>query len=287
MFKNLFDTVWAFDIEWVPDQLAGRLLYDLPDGDLDEREILERMWKEGGASEDDPRPYLKTVVCRVISIAAVQRKQDRDGVRLALMTLPREVSDPDLTSERYILDTFLNAVGRYQPQLVGYNSYDADLKILIQRAIVHGVSAPEFNTRPDKPWEGNDYHVRGQDCHVDIKQVVSGWGKGTPSLNELATLSGIPGKFDMDGDAVAASWLTGDYQKIVDYNECDAVTTYLLFLRVALFGGKISPTEYDQEVGLVRDLLEREAATSHKAHFIRYLEKWDRLQEIIGQYQTA
>src|SRR5690625_7935544 len=73
MFKEMFDRVWAFDAEWVPDQLAGRLLYDVDDEAATEREIIERMWKEGGATEEDPMPFLKMVACRVVSIAVLER----------------------------------------------------------------------------------------------------------------------------------------------------------------------------------------------------------------------
>ena len=34
MFKSVHDNVWAFDIEWVPDAVAGRKIYDLPDAGL-------------------------------------------------------------------------------------------------------------------------------------------------------------------------------------------------------------------------------------------------------------
>ena len=31
MIKNVMKRVWAFDIEWVPDPVAGRILYELPE----------------------------------------------------------------------------------------------------------------------------------------------------------------------------------------------------------------------------------------------------------------
>ena len=37
MFKSVFDKVWAFDCEWVPDPAAGRALYKLP-ADLPDRD---------------------------------------------------------------------------------------------------------------------------------------------------------------------------------------------------------------------------------------------------------
>ena len=64
MFKTIKSRVWAFDAEWIPDPRAGRLLYDLSD-DLPDADVLKHMWKEGGTTEEDPTPYLKTVVCRI------------------------------------------------------------------------------------------------------------------------------------------------------------------------------------------------------------------------------
>jgi hypothetical protein len=47
--------------------------------------------------------------------------------------------------------------------------------------------------------EADDFAKYGDD-HVDLKEVVSGFGQRTPSLHELATLSGIPGKLGIAGD---------------------------------------------------------------------------------------
>ncbi|MHC4568688.1 MAG: 3'-5' exonuclease family protein, partial [Planctomycetota bacterium] len=156
MFKTVKSRVWAFDAEWIPDPIAGRLLYDLP-GETPDLDVLRRMWTEGGATDEDPTPYLKTVVCRMVSVAAVERLVSGDKTRLHLLSLPRDVNDPEQTSERNVVSTFLDKVGQYKPQLVGFNSASADLKAFIQRAIVLGVQARGFCSRPNKPWEGDDY----------------------------------------------------------------------------------------------------------------------------------
>ena len=153
MFRTVQDRVWAFDIEWVPDPLAGRLLYDLPESVSDPAEILNVMWAKGGATDEDPTPFLKTVLCRIVSIAALERCQRPDGsVRLELKSLPRDVDDPAQVRESGIIRTFLEAVGERQPQLVGFNSIASDLKILIQRGTLLGVQAAGFCRRPNKPW---------------------------------------------------------------------------------------------------------------------------------------
>ena len=111
MFKSVNKDVWAFDAEWVPDPDAGRRLYQLPD-DTPDAEVIQKMWEEGGADEENPMPYLKTTICRVISIAAVVRSEKGNGeVALSLTALPHDAADPEHTSEAEILSRFLNAVG--------------------------------------------------------------------------------------------------------------------------------------------------------------------------------
>lgn len=283
VIKNVKTRVWAFDAEWVPDPLAGRLVYDLPDPAASPEALMQAMWRKGGATEEDPTPFLKTVLCRVVSIAALERRVHDDGaVTLNLMSLPHTLDEDASTSEEEILSTFLNAIGEHKPQLVGFNSVDSDLLIMTQRAVILGIRAARFAQRPDKPWEGIDYFARGSDWNVDLKQTLGGWGKGVPSLHELAVQSGIPGKMDVDGNLVAKLWLSGRHREIVDYNEFDAVTTYLLWLRVAHFAGHFSAGEYAEEQQRVRDLIEGRAGSEEGAHFAKYLEEWDRLAAIVA-----
>ena len=106
MIKSVSNEVWAFDCEWVPDLLAGRLLYHLPE-DLPSDEVLRVMWEQGGATPENPMPFLRTVVCRVVSIATVIRRTLKNGeVQLFLSTLP-EAPDDAAQDEPYILRRFL------------------------------------------------------------------------------------------------------------------------------------------------------------------------------------
>lgn len=278
MFKTVNTRVWAFDAEWIPDPLAGRMLFKLPD-DLPDAEVMQVMWEKGGATEEDPTPYLKTVQCRIVSIVAVERVEKGRDVKLHLLSLPRDSQDLIQTDEKHVVGTYLGKVGQYQPQLVGFNSAAADLKAMIQRSVVLGLTTPDFCKRPNKPWEGMDYFdSRNSEASVDLKDVLGGWGKGTPSLNEIATLSGIPGKMDVDGNQVAQLWLEGKLDEIVAYNEFDSLTTYLVWLRVAHFGGFFSSVEYEREQELVRELIQTEVTQNGKEHLLRYQEEWDRLR---------
>lgn len=281
MIKSVSPRVWAFDCEWVPDPLAGRILYGLPES-TPPADVMRRMWEEGGADEEDPTPYLKTAVCRVVSIAAVQRLEQRGEVSLVLMSLPRDPGDEAQTRESSVIGSFLQAVGERLPQLVGYNSFNADMKILIQRGVILGLRAATFCRRPDKPWEGVDYFARHSEDHVDLKDVWSGFGKASPSLHEMAVQSGIPGKLDIDGEAVARLWLEGNLRRIVEYNECDALTTYLVWLRLAHFAGKFDDEGYEREQARLRTLLETEKVKPGREHLGAFLAEWDRLRAIVS-----
>lgn len=279
MFRKVHQAVWAFDAEWAPDPKAGRVLYGLPP-DMPDAEAVVEMWRRGGATEQDPTPFLKTVLCRVLSIAAVKREIKNGAPVLSLSWLPRDVIDPAQQSEAHIIGTFLSAVGKVRPQLVGFNSQSADLKILVQRAVVNGLTAPKFCQRPEKPWEGEDYFGRGSDFNIDLMDILGSWGKAGLSLNELATLCGVPGKFDAAGEQVPQMWLTGRWLEIVQYNCYDALTTYLVWLRVAHFAGHFTREEYEQEQELLQHSMFEWMEKPEFEFLEKYMEEWERLRHL-------
>lgn len=279
MFKTIQKEVWAYDAEWVPDANAGRVLYELPE-EMPEAEVIQHMWEQNGASEENPRPFLKLALCRVVSIAFVRRKSDRYGeISLDLRSQPKTPIKLEDCNEADILSSFFNSVGQKRPQLVGFNSAGSDLPIFIQRGIIQGIQATAFCQRPDKPWEGVDYFSRDSEWNVDLMHAVGGWGKAQPSLNELARQSGIPCKIGgADGGSTAESWLAGDVDGIVQYNEQDALTTYQVWLRTAFFAGRLSAQQFQDEQKLLRKMIEHRAETPGNEHLVEYLEEWERLR---------
>ena len=276
MIKMIADEVWAFDCEWVPDLQAGRLLYHLPE-DLPSQEILRVMWEQGGATEENPTPFLRTLFCRVVSIATVIRRTFKNGeVQLFLQALPENPEDP-AQDEPYILRRFLlDGLSGRAPQLVGFNSRNADLRILTQRAITNGLTLKHLCQRLDaKPWESTD---------IDLMELVSGFGKNyAVSLNEIATLSGIPGKLDTTGDDVCGLWYRGQRRKIVEYNCFDALTTYLVWLRMAYFSGCFTGEGYIIEQQRVVSLLLERLQKPENAFLRTYLDAWRDLKTRTGQ----
>ncbi|MBK8726471.1 MAG: 3'-5' exonuclease [Holophagaceae bacterium] len=262
--------LWAFDCEWVPDPATGRRVLGLAE-DLPDAEVLAAMWAKGGATEADPKPYLKTILCRVVSIAAIIRSVKHGEVTHRLYAVPEHGA---ALPEDELLRRFLVALGDKRPQLVGFNSRDSDLPILVQRAMVHGLSIPGLG-RPAQKFGEGDFFDRYGNQHLDLKDSLASWGKAMPSLHELATACGIPGKLGTDGASVIDLWLAGDIAGIVRYNQFDALTTFLVWLRAMTLTGYISPEQREAEEASVRRMIQAKAATD--PGFSVFLEAWERL----------
>ena len=92
-------------MEGVPDPDAGCGLLQLPE-DKSDMEVVQSMWKTGDATEEEPMPYLKTMICCVVSIVAVVRNLRDDGfVLLSLTSLPHHPENPEGQQEAVILST--------------------------------------------------------------------------------------------------------------------------------------------------------------------------------------
>lgn len=280
MFKHdVYERTWFFDLEWVPDAAAARKLYGLP-ADTPEADAIQKLWENTrDYSPENPRPFVKYLFSRVVSIAFLSRNVVfRDGerrVEFGLHSLPNLPPDPAELEEGYIIGRFLHWVGTREPQLVGFNSLESDLQVLIQRAMVNEVSAPAFCRRPGKPWEGRDYFdSKNSEWHLDLLQRFSRSAM-TPKLNELAVLCGFPGKIDIAGDQVVDLWLGGNINRIIEYNQTDTLNTYLIWLRAVHFAGRLAEEEYISEVGQFRDYLESEAAQPGKEHIAKFVGMWE------------
>ncbi len=292
MIRVVGETVIAFDCEWIPDVGAAQLLFS--DAEMERDEVLlEKLFAYNGATPEVPQPFVRLMQSRVVSIAMVRRiapKAAGEDPKIDLIWLPKVPEDASKRSERHVVGSFLAAVGRSQPQLVGFNSRSSDLRILAQRALALGIPARGFLHRPAKPWEGIDYFAKDGDASIDLMEVIAGnfTGKGAlVNLHEAATLCGIPGKFDTHGDAVLEMWKAGKYREIVQYNCYDAITTYLLWLRVAFVSGHFTADEYAREQDLLREYLMGLCENPSLTFLEAYIEEWDRLVAIKEMQQAA
>jgi predicted PolB exonuclease-like 3'-5' exonuclease len=280
MLKSpIHELVLFFDLEWVPDANGAVRLFDLP-AETTEIEAMQRLWDHSPQynADTNPRPFLKYMFSRVVSIAFLSRKSVfRDGektVEFSLNSLPKLPFIETDVDEAAIIDRFLYILGDRCPQLVGYNSAESDLQVLIQRGMINEVSAPAFCKRPPKPWEGIDYfESKFSEAHLDILKRFSG-GAMAPRLDEFAKLCGFPGKIDIKGDQVTDLWLARDITSIVEYNQIDTLNTYLVWLRLVYFAGQISEENYVAEQEQFREFLEQESRRPEKQFLTRFIERW-------------
>jgi predicted PolB exonuclease-like 3'-5' exonuclease len=284
MFKTIAANVWLFDLEWAPNPAAGRAAYGLP-ANMADALVVEEMYRRGGATPENPRPFLKTVLCQIVAIAAVKRHRGADGVvALELKSLPAIGARMD---ERQIVDAFLSSVGKVRPQLAGFNIGEADIPMLLQRAVAHELHQPQFCARPDKPWLGLDYFAgKHGDGVLDLKNLLGGFGKAAPSLHEICVSSGIPGKLDTGGADVADLWLAGDVDTIVRYAQTDVLSEYDLLLRALYLAGSITSEQYKAEqdafatmLGNLIGLDNQEAPK--QGHLLRWLEARKQLRDLL------
>lgn len=273
-FTTMPKEIWAFDMEWVPDVRAGELYLGIEEK-ISTAEMFKRLWEAHGATPEKPEPFLPSCLSQIVSIAVVIRKVTNNQVTVkAGRTICRNYGE-----EQKLIAQFLSEAGARSPLLVGFGSFRADQPTLVQRALVHGISVPQFCARPTKPWNGRDYFNQYGEGVLDIYQELTMHSsiKG-PSLAKMSTMCGIPGKVGVDGSQVAQAYLDGQLETIGDYNLADAISTYLLFLRICLLSGILDNSTYlfEQKMMLssVLEVLQRRDSPFLKA----FLREWYRLQ---------
>lgn len=279
-----------FDIETVPClETAMRVYPQLAIlADRGDKTLMEGLYQLMGATKNEPKPFLKFLLHKVVSVAGVARRRVRPsdehpyGVELAFFALPG--SRHEMT-EKEIVERFLTRIGEAKPRLVGFASSFFDVPCLAQRALINGCVLPSFAKRPAKPWEGADYFSKDSDFNIDLMKVLGG-GSWSPNasmkLTEIAPALRIPGKLGVDGTDVADMYLCDMLADIVAYNECDAATTYLVWLEVLRMNGLVTENAYIHEKEMFRSLMVARAAAGAE-HLERFVAEWDRLQ---GRVET-
>ena len=105
---------------------------------------------------------------------------------------------------------------------------------------------------------------------LDLMDVLAMYGgRGSP-LDELAKLSGFPGKLGVGGAAVWEAYRRGAIASIRDYCETDCANTYLLYLRFQLMRCALSREQYEREIALLRAFLLRQ----NLPHWQEFLSLW-------------
>lgn len=254
--------VLVFDIETIPDVAGGRRLYDLPDEIADEdvaRVMSTKRREKTGGSE-----FLPCHQQQIVAISAVRR--GRDEFKVATF------GEPD-SSESDIIRSFFKVIEKYTPTLVSWNGSGFDLPVLHYRSLINGVDASRYwdMGEDDRDMKWDNYIQRYHWRHTDLMDVLAGFNpRSAAPLDEIATMLGFPGKLGMDGSKVWDTWLAGGINDIREYCETDVLNTWLVYLAFEKMRGRLSDTDYDTEIELVRSTL----SGQDQPHLNEFLAAW-------------
>jgi predicted PolB exonuclease-like 3'-5' exonuclease len=240
--------VLAFDVETVPDVAGIRKLHELP-GDLPDAEVAEVAFQKRRVQTGND--FLPPHLQRVIVISCVAR--DDEGMKIF------SIGEPE-RDEKATLTRFFDAIERKTPQLVSWNGKGFDIPVLNHRALMHGVCCARFwETGDEDPsFRYNNYVNRYQTRHLDLMDQLALFnGRAFAPLDDMARLSGLPGKHAMDGAEVWPNYRRGAIQAIRTYCEMDVVNTFVLFMRFQLMRGLMTDERYQSECALLRESLDK------------------------------
>jgi len=160
--------------------------------------------------------------------------------------------------------------------LVTFNGRGFDLPVLESRALKHGLSLPRYFGDPHS--RTNYRSGRYSDaCHIDLCDLLSNYGAvyRRGSLDILAKLIGLPGKYLIEGQDVEYLFRQGRLKEISQYCITDVLQTYLLFLKVELLRGKLDPKGYEAALAAAEEDLNQRAAAAAPENFLSdFLRRW-------------
>lgn len=253
--------ILVFDVETVPDAVAGRRLYGL-DG-LDDEGVVQAM-RHMRSQETGGSDFQRHHLHRIVAISVLLRR----GESVSLFTLGEPKDD-----EAGAVARFFDGVERFTPVLVSWNGSGFDLPVLHYRALLHGISAPRYweTGDEDRSFRYNNYLSRFHWRHLDLMDVLAGFSpRANAPLDEIATLLDFPGKMGLHGSRVWEAYRDGQLEAIRSYCEIDVLNTYLIYLRFELLRGRLTRDGWRSACEQLKDALE----SMQRPHLDEFLQKW-------------
>lgn len=215
--------ICVIDIETIPDQspdaIADALAEVKAPGNIKKPESIDAWLAENGeaaAREAVAKTSFDPAKGHICTIAWAIDDHD-----------PMVVHAETVEQERDILEAFFAAfVPHHRYQFVGHYISGFDLRFILCRAVVLGVTIPREIPRDPKPWDKSLF---------DTMTAWSG-ARGSISMDNLAKALSIEGKGDFDGSMVAEAWANGEHQRIADYCVSDVEITRAIFRRFEAVG---------------------------------------------------
>ncbi len=259
--------VLAFDIETIPDPEAGRRLYDLTG---DDRNVVREMVRLRLEETDGRTEYPELPFHRIVAIcgAWLDLPALLEQAAPASTTATTTASDPlfkleilggDALNERSHLESFLAKItsSPSPPRLISWNGNGFDLPVIRYRSMLHGIAAPELY-RSEGEWKWNNYQGRYHDMHVDLMDVLSGYGASRwVGLGKMCDLLQIPSKSFLT-KPIYEHILDGEQELVGEYCKLDCLDTLLVFLVWLVHAGQLEGAQLGEIVAVIREEVETE-----------------------------
>ncbi|NPA55682.1 MAG: 3'-5' exonuclease [Epsilonproteobacteria bacterium] len=222
--------VCVFDCETIPDLHLVKQHYSTTQ--IDEILLCEEVFlaqEESSGSSFLPVPFHEIVTISAV-IADDYGKFTRVGTLGGV-------------NERDIIHEFFMFIEKTKPKLISFNGRNFDLPLLMIRALKYNLSLPTYFDNSNK-WD--NYRSRySENFHIDLIESFGNFGavRGL-KLDVLASMSGLPGKWDVHGDEVYKLYFDGEMKKIKEYCESDVLNTYWLWLKYEILKGNLLIEDY-------------------------------------------
>jgi predicted PolB exonuclease-like 3'-5' exonuclease len=253
----------VFDIETRVDKDLVKAVYD-PENALTTDQAYDTardliLEQSGQKSDFFPVPYHVP-----IAISTLQADENYRIQSLGCL-------GADRFSEREIAERFWKIFESSRQTFVTFNGRGFDLPVLETRALKFGIPLKRYFA---EGYRGNRY---SDAYHIDLCDYLSNFGAAfrRSSLDVLAKLTGLPGKYSIEGEDVEYLHRQGRQKEINQYCVTDVLQTWILFLRVELMRGRLSPPDYRQAVEETRDDLTRRSGDAGPDNFLLdFLNRW-------------
>jgi hypothetical protein len=257
----------VFDIETRVDKELVKKIYD-PDDTLTLDQAYDRARDKLLEQSNQLSDFFPVPFHIPIAIATLQADENYRIRSLGCAGIDR-FSEPEIVQRFWQLFEGANTV-------VSFNGRGFDFPVLETRALKHCLSLPRYfgAGQAAATFRGSRYVTS---FHFDLCDYLSNFGAAyrRSSLDVLAKLIGLPGKYTIAGEDVEYLYRQARYKEINQYCMTDVLQTFLLFLRVELLRGRMDGAAYQSAIAAAREDLSQRAAAAGQENFLSdFLARW-------------
>ncbi|RDU67621.1 3'-5' exonuclease [Helicobacter didelphidarum] len=233
--------ICIFDIESVPDVELLREIYNYSGSDFEVCKQAFNAQKEISGSE-----FLPLCFHKIVSLGSVAADDYGNFIKVGHFGRNASIQE----REKIVLDEFSAFLNKHNPRLVSFNGRGFDMPLIGIRALkyntnLYGYYEVENQKFGKTKWE--NYRQRySERFHLDLYDVLGNYGVARSlSLDILCKMSGIMGKYEVDGSQVfELIFQKNDLERVDYYCQSDVLNTYWLFLKFELTKGMLNLDDY-------------------------------------------